>query len=862
VSADESRPADNGTADEECLVSDASDSHNTVGYAQISTVHADELAASAIPLDVAIAAGVYSATCRDELPVYGYWTADRNGDAVFPTLVYPMVEHDGTETGQIKPSPGSVTSADGGILKYVSPAQHLNPPKLPVLREVDAPRIVLIVEGVKQALAALAWAPTDWSVYRITGIWAWSVADPNGPSSPTPHLAAVQGRDVVIVPDADATTNINVFDGAASLGEACTAYGATNVKFGRLPAGGKDGLDDVLVRLANDDARRAFVTTLAGNAKPRPADIDAPTQRRMRTARKHRRSVRADGQQAAADNRVEVNLGEAPRTVSLALVDALSERSGGKHLFRRDSELVRLRRDDHGALSSSDLNFNALHRELLDVVYPVRPSFDGERLVPSGVPQEQLGLVADHAERFPRLNGITRAPIVRADGSIATTSGYDAATGLFLDLLPELAGIDVPEKPTDEEIAAATALIRDDLLAMDGDGGFDGFVFQSVADQTNAAAALITTVVRAWSGPAPMFLFDGIQPGVGKGGLADVIHLTAYGTPMPFQPAPRSNDEMDKRITAELLSGSGSICLDEVQDQNGDCRLDHGSLRAALTATIYSSRRLGESEMLKLPQLATWFGLGNNIRVPGDMARRTVQVRLASDRTDLETRGNFRHELAKWVPENRVALLHAVLILVRAWFDRGQPAAPKPFHFASFGEWQRIVGGILHLAKFDCFLGNVLKARASSNDLVLDWEEHLEWLERSFKSNRFSASDAMLAAKCDPASAAPYARSFVDLDAQLLSKLWGQNPRWFGGLRVRAAGKLHAGKKAYVVERQAPPSPGSASTVVPSDPTNPGGMPDVRERDVITTQDRHGFTEEHLRRELTLAGTKIKDLKR
>ena len=859
--ANEGRPAGNGAAEEENLMSNPSVSHSTGALAQISTSHADELAASAIPLDVALACDVYTARSRNDLPPWAQWIADRHGSAVFPALVYPMSEQDGVSTGQVKPATGRVSSEDGRLLKYISPGRNDNPPKLPVLRHVNSPRIVLIVEGVKQALAALAWAPYDWSVYRIAGIWSWSVGDPEAGGSPTPHLAAVQGANVVVVPDADASTNINVFDGATALGEACQSYGATSVMFSRLPAGGKDGLDDFLAWLKDDEARRQFLVTMVKAAKSRPADLDAGTRKRMRKERLQKASAEGEAEQATANGLVRVNLAQAPRTVSLALVDALYLRSGGTRLFRRETELVRLRRDDQGALISSFMNSSALHRELLDAVYPVRPNADGGGMAASAVPQDQLGLVSDHADRFPRLNGITRAPIVRRDGTVVVASGYDEATGLYLDLSPDLADIDIPDMPTEADIREAASLIRDDLLAMDGANGFDGFVFESNVDQTNAAAALITTVVRAWTGPAPLFLVDGIQPGVGKGQLADAIHHTAFGTPMPFQPAPRANDEMDKRITAELAAGVSSICLDEVQDQSGTCRLDHSSLRAALTAEVYGSRRLGESEMLKLPQLATWFALGNNVRVPGDMSRRVVHIRLSSERTDLDTRGHFRHSLSQWVPENRVRLLRAVLVLVRAWFANDQPLAPKPFHFASFSEWQRIVGGILHLAGFEGFLGNVLESRKLSNDLVVDWKEHLEWLESAFGRSPFSASDAMTLARADDDAAPPYGRNFGDLDPQALSKLWGQNPRWFDDYRIKHQGKVHGGKKAYVIER-APDTHASVDSPAELNDAPDQGQETASALEAITTQDPSGFTRQVARVSPRLSGPTIKELER
>lgn len=73
---------------------------------QLLPAHVDELRASAIPLEVAVRHGVYSAETVDDLPEWGRWIGERDG--ALPALVYPMTECDGTVTGQVKPHPGSV----------------------------------------------------------------------------------------------------------------------------------------------------------------------------------------------------------------------------------------------------------------------------------------------------------------------------------------------------------------------------------------------------------------------------------------------------------------------------------------------------------------------------------------------------------------------------------------------------------------------------------------------------------------------------------------------------------------------------------------------------------------------------------
>ncbi|WP_179251256.1 DUF3854 domain-containing protein [Enemella evansiae] len=828
----------------------------------LSDEHAAELSASAIPLQVALDAGVYTAWNVDQLPAWAHWVADCEDS--LPALVYPMVHPDGSETGQVKPVWGSVTSSNGRVLKYVSPSKGSNPPQLPVLRAVDDPSVVLIVEGVKQALAALAHAPEDWSIYRITGIWSWMVAGKDGDEAgtPTPHLAVVQGCDVVIVADADAQSNVRVFDGATALGKACTGYGASSVRFARLPGGGKDGLDDLLARLSDDDARRNLLRSWVENAKSRPADLNQRDVARMRSelaAREAERAAEAAASGDTADGRVGIDMDGDPRQTALQLAEALVSGGGGKTVFQLNNRLTRVRRDEGGSLRADELDVAGLHRELLDVSCPFTTNRSGIRPVP--VPAHMLGLVADHSDRLPRLTGITRAPVVHTDGTVNTVNGYDPATGLVLDLSENVRHIDVPAHPTDSEIGEASQALRH-LFAFDGEGGYDGWVFKDFADQTNAVAALITPFVRALVGPAPMFLVDGLAPGVGKGELINVIHDVAFGTKASFQPAPTSDEEMDKRISAQLLEGATSIVLDEVQDEDDRCRLESASLRAALTSEIYRGRELAKTKMLNLPNGATWFGAGNGVQVPRDMARRVVPIRLDSDRPDLENRGHFRYDLSSWVPENRGRLVRACLLLVRAWYDRGQPEAPRDFGFSSFTEWQRVLGGIVSLAGFDGFLANVMEVRALTDNEAVDNRECWAWMESIFPAGtRFGAGEVLAQAKADPDAPPPYGRSWSDLDARALSLYFGTHRKWYGDLRVRADGKLHGRGKAYIFDRL-PSGTTALQTPVPPPAPTPAGSRRAAAAggEVIEFTDRHGQRERVGRVMPSVDGVTIADL--
>ena len=66
---------------------------------------------------------------------------------------------------------------------------------------------------------------------------------------------------------------------------------------------------------------------------------------------------------------------------------------------------------------------------------------------------------------------------------------------------------------------------------------------------------------------------------------------------------PRSDEELEKRITALLIAGHGTVLIDNI-----DKKLSGGSMAAALTTTTWRGRVLGKSEMLDIPNNATWLG--------------------------------------------------------------------------------------------------------------------------------------------------------------------------------------------------------------------------------------------------------------
>jgi hypothetical protein len=114
---------------------------------------------------------------------------------------------------------------------------------------------------------------------------------------------------------------------------------------------------------------------------------------------------------------------------------------------------------------------------------------------------------------------VSDAPVMRADGSIWQTPGYDERTGVLFETntaFPEIH----PEVGIDDAVAAL-----DDLLEVVCD-----FRFEAQEHKAAWLAALLTPLARfAFEGPAPLFLIDANIRGAGKGLLAQTIGRIVLG---------------------------------------------------------------------------------------------------------------------------------------------------------------------------------------------------------------------------------------------------------------------------------------------------------------------------------------------
>lgn len=312
------------------------------------------------------------------------------------------------------------------------------------------------------------------------------------------------------------------------------------------------------------------------------------------------------------------------------------------------------------------------------------------------------------------IEGVVESPVMRPDGTVLDTAGYDDATGLLYQ--PNARYPALASRPTVEHVRAAVALLLDAVC---------DFPFKSDAHRAAWLAGVLTPLARfAFRGPAPLFLMDANVRGAGKSLLADVTGEIVSGRPMPRTPQALDETEEAKRITAIALEGDRLLLIDNISKPLGS-----GALDTVLTGTTWSERILGKSEKVSLPLLTVWYGTGNNVTFKGDTARRCLHIRLDSDLEKPEARDGFKHpDLLAWVHAHRAALVIAALTILRGYCAAGRPAVGlKPW--GSFEGWSALVrnalvwAGLPDPAETRAELDEVDTDANTLADLIGGWEE-------------------------------------------------------------------------------------------------------------------------------------------
>jgi hypothetical protein len=275
--------------------------------------------------------------------------------------------------------------------------------------------------------------------------------------------------------------------------------------------------------------------------------------------------------------------------------------------------------------------------------------------------------------RLPPFNGIASAPLMQNDGTINCTAGYDSASGMWCENVPDLSAL-LPEQPTNDDAVAALRLVRETFKSFCfADAETIGGTADDVAvvnlskppgkDESSFLVALLTAVCRPSLHLAPGVLLRAAPvsgAGAGKGLLARCICIIAFGREPHAVTAGANAEELEKRIAAELIEGGPALFLDNLNNTAFKSSL----LASAITERPAKVRLLGRSQMVPLNASAFVVLTGNGLTVSEDLARRFITVDLDARTEDPEARP-FTTDIRGEVTRRRPELLAALLTIWR-----------------------------------------------------------------------------------------------------------------------------------------------------------------------------------------------------
>ncbi|RDI20323.1 hypothetical protein [Lentzea flaviverrucosa] len=308
------------------------------------------------------------------------------------------------------------------------------------------------------------------------------------------------------------------------------------------------------------------------------------------------------------------------------------------------------------------------------------------------------------------LVGVVTSPVLRPDGTLLQTAGYDTGTGLYY--APTVAMPAIPAQPSQEQVSEALEFVTSTLLR--------NFPFVADADKANHIGLMIAPILRPYLGClTPFGLISATTQSSGKTLLAEIPGYI-YGLKHLVW---RNNDEneLQKSITSALHSTAAVMLWDNLAEGT---EVSSAVLAKLLTGPKWDDRNLGSNSAgFEAVNDRLWLATGNNIRLGGDMATRTALVRLDPNDPHPDQRdqtGFGIPHLDQWLkkPANRVTVLRHLLILVMDWINAG---APRSGHtMRQFSTWAGAAGGFLAHHGVDGFLDNVAEMREAD-------DENTEW---------------------------------------------------------------------------------------------------------------------------------------
>jgi hypothetical protein len=293
--------------------------------------------------------------------------------------------------------------------------------------------------------------------------------------------------------------------------------------------------------------------------------------------------------------------------------------------------------------------------------------------------------VRRHDGALPTIVAYATMPLVMGDGTLLAPPGLDRKRGIQFIIPDEVRAI-VPKRAdcTPERVRSAIKFLFDEWLvdvATDGTG------------KALLVAIALSIMERSLLDNRPCFFVTAGRRGNGKTTAIQMLIIAVIGDPPAASAWSSNEEERRKALMSHFIYGMPYILWDNIAK---GLQIACQHIEKACTSKYYADRKLGVTELIRTAASLIHIFTGNNIGPKGDLASRSLIIRLNADRADPENRP-FRHQFPlDWTMDHRAEILAGLytILLGNPQLDAPRNAKGK----TRFRMWWRLVGSALEHA--------------------------------------------------------------------------------------------------------------------------------------------------------------------
>jgi Primase C terminal 2 (PriCT-2) len=286
---------------------------------------------------------------------------------------------------------------------------------------------------------------------------------------------------------------------------------------------------------------------------------------------------------------------------------------------------------------------------------------------------------------LPKVSAVTTLPMVLANGELVGENGLDRKLCVFFSIDETLVEKLPKGEISDLAIEKAMRFLVEEWLVD---------VSTSFAGKCVLVSMAISMIERLLS-TRPLYSVTAGRRGGGKTTAVQMIASAVIGKEVPAAAWSRDPEERRKAIFAAMREGVPIIAWDNIP--RGALISDPTIEKICTSPSLYD-RVLGESKNEDAPADAVMIFTGNNITTKGDLASRTLMVRIDVDRPDPENRQFSHPNPIGWTLAQRGEILAALYTILlgnprfKPYADERGPAKTR------YKEWWHLVGAPVEYA--------------------------------------------------------------------------------------------------------------------------------------------------------------------